>query len=226
MSHRHLDDELTNLRNLLIVMAELVDRQLADAINAAGQGNLDLAKEVQRRDDEVDALELEIDQQCERILALFTPVAVDLRLIIAAVKVNTDLERIGDHAKNLAKDTILLGESAPLLHETRIPEMADAARRMLNQVQDAFIERDRVAARQVLAQDRQIDRLYEQTVATISRLLAEHPEKAGHLVHFITMSKGIERIADHVKNIAELVVFLVEGKDIRHRKLQEGQAKE
>lgn len=222
---RHLDEELADLRTLLIQMSEVVDEQVAGAIDAVSNCDVDLARKVRERDDEVDAFELKVDRQCELILALFTPVAVDLRLIIAAVKVNTDLERIGDHAKNLAKNTQHLGSAAHLIERTQIREMADEARRVLHEAQDAFIKQDRILARQVLAHDRQIDRMHGETLRTLTDLFQEKPENAGELVHLVNMSKSVERIADHAKNIAELVVFLVEGVDIRHRDMQEAMGK-
>lgn len=221
IEHRHLDDELQILRRLLLEMSEVVDEQVAGAIDAVSRADLDLAAKVRERDDEVDEYELRIDRQCERILALFNPVAVDLRLIISAVKVNTDLERIGDHAKNLAKTAQYLASGLDMIEKTKIREMADAARSVLHEAQDAFVRRDRVLARQVLARDRLIDQYHKETLETITRLVRDYPDQAGVLAHLITMSKSVERIADHAKNIAELVVFLVEGVDIRHPGLQE-----
>lgn len=218
--HRHIDDELKILRGLIVEMGDLVDEQLAGAIDAVSRGDLDRAARIRQRDDEVDAMELKIDRQCERILALHTPVAVDLRFLITAVKINTDLERIGDHAKNLAKNAHYLGGRSDLVQQTQIQEAADMARRLLHEAQDAFVKRDRVLARQVLAHDRPIDQMHRQTLETVAALCREHPEQAGVLVHLVTMSKSVERIADHAKNIAENVVFLVEGVDIRHRRLQ------
>ena len=219
-NNRHLDEELAVLRRLLIEMSELVDEQLAGAIDAVSNCDLELARQVRERDDEVDELELKVDHQCERILALFTPVAVDLRLIIAAVKVNTDLERIGDHAKNLAKNTQHLEKCSDLISKTKIRETADEARKVLHEAQDAFLKQDRVLAREVLVHDEQVDRLHDESLETIGELFREHPERAGELVHLVNMSKSVERIADHATNIAELVVFLVEGVDIRHGNVQ------
>lgn len=218
--NRHMDQELMTLRRLLFEMSDLVDEQVAGAIDAVANCDVELARRVRERDDEVDAYELKIDHHCERILALFTPVAVDLRLIISAVKVNTDLERIGDHAKNLAKSTQSLKGCSDLIKETRIREMADEARTVMHEAQDAFQKQDRVLARQVLAHDRHIDRLHEETISTIADLLEANPSRAREIVHLVNMNKSVERIADHAKNIAELVVFLVEGIDIRHRDLE------
>ncbi|MEX0601086.1 MAG: phosphate signaling complex protein PhoU [Rhodothermales bacterium] len=225
-SNRHLDEELVTLRRLLFEMSELVDEQVAGAIDAVSNCDVELAHRVRERDDEVDKLELDVDHQCERILALFTPVAVDLRLIISAVKVNTDLERIGDHAKNLAKNTQKLERCLDLIEKTRIREMADEARGMLHEAQDAFMKQDRVLAREVLAHDRHVDRLHDETLKTIAGIIRAQPERADEIVHLVNMSKSVERIADHAKNIAELVVFLVEGVDIRHRGAQAAAAEE
>src|SRR5690606_5790423 len=126
--HRPLDEELQILWDLLVQMHLLVDEQLADAIDAVTRCDADKAARVRDRDDEVDRLELEVDHQCERILALHTPVAVDLRLLVTAVKINTDLERIGDHAKNLAKYTPYLAGRSDLVEQAQLGRMADAAR--------------------------------------------------------------------------------------------------
>src|SRR5690606_14800203 len=153
--HRPLDEELQILWDLLVQMHLLVDEQLADAIDAVTRCDADKAARVRDRDDEVDRLELEVDHQCERILALHTPVAVDLRLLVTAVKINTDLERIGDHAKNLAKYTPYLAGRSDLVEQAQLGRMADAARAILREAQDAFMKRDRMLARRVIGRDRE-----------------------------------------------------------------------
>lgn len=208
---------------MLIEMSDLVDEQMANAMNAVSNGDVALAQEVQDNDDAVDAMELKVDRQCQRILARHSPVAVDLRMIITAIKINTDLERIGDHAKNVAKNAEYLARHTQLIERTRIKDMANVARSILHDAQDAFVKRDRVLAREVLAHDRKVDRLYHETFDTIVELSREQPENAEAFTHLITMSKAIERIADHSKNIAESVVFVIEGDDIRHRDLQESE---
>ena len=219
--HRHLDDELTTLRSLLVEMGNLVDEQLTGAINAATTCDAELAQEVRRRDDEVDALELRVDHECERLLALYTPVAVDLRLLITIIKANNDLERIGDQAKNIAKNVLNLTHCREKVSELQIEEMADLARAILRDAQDALMKRDRVLARQVLVQDRDIDERYKLLFENIVQRIATEPELAQEYAHMIAMIKSIERVADHAKNIAEAVVFLIEGVDIRHRKARQ-----
>jgi phosphate transport system protein len=216
-----LDRELSSLRGLIIDMANRVDEQFADAINALLQGDVDLADEVVARDDDVDQLEMKIDQQCERILALHAPVAADLRTLITAVKINTDFERIGDHCRNLSHNTSHLAEARDLLLETNIPKMADMSRCMLREVESAFLERDRLQARKVIARDLQINRLHADNFEMLVAKCRAGHEQSEAIAHLLTASKALERISDHTKNIAQSIVFMIEGTDIRHRGLQQ-----
>ena len=222
MSNRStLDRELRSLRSLIVDMANRVDEQFADAINALLQGDEDLADEVVARDDEVDQLELKIDQQCERILALHAPVAADLRTLITAVKMNTDFERIGDHCRNLSHNTSHLRGARELLLETNLPKMADMSRSMLRDVESAFLNRDRLKARQVIARDLQINRLHADNFEMLVDKCRTGHEQSEAIAHLLTASKALERISDHTKNIAQSIVFMIEGTDIRHRGLQQ-----
>ena len=222
MSNRSsLDQELALLRGLIAEMANHVDAQFADAMNALLQGDTELAEQVVAGDDAVDALELRIDEQCERILALHAPVAVDLRMLIMAVKINTDLERIGDHCRNLSRNARHLAETTGLLTETRLPKMADMSRTMLREAEDAFLENDRLKARKVIARDLQVNRLHDETFSTLVKMLEEGHEHSEVIAHLLTVSKALERISDHAKNIAQGIVFMIEGQDIRHRGLDE-----
>lgn len=224
MSNRSsLDQELALLRGLIAEMANHVDAQFADAMNALLQGDTELAEQVVAGDDAVDALELRIDKQCERILALHAPVAVDLRMLIMAVKINTDLERIGDHCRNLSRNARHLVDAPTLLDETRLPKMADMSRTMLREAEDAFLEDDRLKARKVIARDLQVNRLHNETFGTLVQMCEDGHEHAEAIAHLLTVSKALERISDHAKNIAQGIVFMVEGRDIRHRGLQDEQ---
>jgi phosphate transport system protein len=221
MSNRSsLDQELALLRGLIAEMANHVDAQFADAMNALLQGDTELAEQVVAGDDAIDALELRIDEQCERILALHAPVAVDLRMLIMAVKINTDLERIGDHCRNLSRNARHLSDAPGLLAQTRLPKMADMARTMLREAEDAFLENDRLKARKVIARDLQVNRLHDETFAMLVGMLEDGHEQAEALAHLLTVSKALERISDHAKNVAQGIVFMVEGRDIRHRGLE------
>lgn len=216
-----LDSELHTLRSHLVSMATLVDEQLAHAMNALIQGDVEAGEAVAARDSEVDALELTIDRHCERILALHTPVAADLRMLIMAVKINTDFERIGDHCRNLARYTAPLADSPDMLAATTVPRMADIARDMLRGAEEAFLNRDRVKARTVIARDQQVNRLHAENLSALIAQMQQKPEATEALSYLITASKAIERISDHAKNIAQGIVFLVEGNDIRHQRLSD-----
>ncbi len=222
MSNRSsLDQELASLRGLIADMANRVDEQFANAMNALLQGDVDLAEEVVDGDDAVDALELRIDEQCERILALHSPVAVDLRMLIMAVKINTDFERIGDHCRNLSRNARYLADAPGLLADTRLPKMADMSRTMLREAEMAFLENDRLKARKVIARDLQVNRLHEETFATLVEMCEDGHEQSEVIAHLLTVSKALERISDHAKNIAQSIVFMVEGQDLRHRGLED-----
>jgi len=217
MSNRtSLDQELALLRGLIAEMANHVDAQFADAMNALLQGDAELSKQVRAADDAIDALELRIDEQCERILALHAPVAVDLRMLIMAVKMNTDLERIGDHCSNLARNAHHFADAPGLINRTHLPKMADMARTMLREAEDAFLEDDRLKARKVIARDLQVNRLHDETFDTLVRMYEDDPDHVEAISHLLTVNKALERISDHAKNVAQGIVFMVEGRDIRH----------
>jgi phosphate transport system protein len=216
-----LDQELVSLRGLIADMANRVDEQFANAMNALLQGDVDLAEEVVAGDDAIDALELRIDEQCERILALHSPVAGDLRMLIMAVKINTDFERIGDHCRNLSRNAKYLTDAPGLLADTRLPKMADMSRTMLREAEMAFLENDRLKARKVIARDLQVNRLHDETFATLVEMCKNEHEQSEVIAHLLTVSKSLERISDHAKNIAQSIVFMVEGQDLRHRGLQD-----
>jgi len=225
MSNRvPLDQELASLRGLIADMAYRVDEQFADAIDALLQGDVGLAETVAKRDDRIDALELRIDGLCERILALHAPVAGDLRMLLMAVKINTDFERIGDHCRNLSHNARHLSEAHDLVADTHLEKMADMSRTMLREAEIAFLENDRVKARKVIARDLQVNRLHDETVDLLVARTTENPRHAEETAHVLTASKGLERISDHAKNIAQSIVFMIEGRDIRHGNLDSGEA--
>ncbi len=215
---RHIDDLLNELHALLLEMSDRVDEQLSGAINALVARDAELAQVIVRRDDIIDELEMKVDEQCERILALHQPVAIDLRMIIFAVKINVDLERIGDLSKNVAKAAPVIFKAPGLLDAVHIQEMADQSRDMLRLVHESFVSRDRLLARKVLARDRHVDRIYDENTAALLEYGRCHPEHLDAVAKMIITNRGLERISDHAKNIAESVVFLIEGLDIRHRR--------
>ena len=219
--HRPLDDKIDELRRLQEAMLQRVTGQFEEAALALLERDTERAEKVRQSDDEIDALELRIDNLCERILALHTPVAVDLRLILTAVKINTDLERIGDHAKNLAKSTAPLADWEAFLEQADLRDLARTVRDILTGACEAFLEEDPDRARAVIERDEEANQLYNNIFDTTARLSREHPEGSEALIYLVTAAKALERIGDHAKNIAESTVFLEEGKDIRHGGLDE-----
>lgn len=218
---RQLDVALMPLAAALQRMTDVVDQQFTRAVRALLTSDTELAEQVAEGDKEVDALELKVDDLCERILARHQPVASDLRLLITAVKINTDLERIGDHCKNIARNTPHVMHAPEALAVARFEEMVAASRRMLQEVQEAFVDRESELARAVIRHDEEVNRLHHENFLSLVRFCEEHPEQAEAAAHLITASKALERISDHTKNIAESVVFLIEGTDIRHINLPE-----
>jgi phosphate transport system protein len=218
--HRLLDDALPALDRLLVRMAALVADQFTEAVDALSRSDAELARAVRRRDDEVDALELEVDRTCERVLALYQPVARDLRLLLVAVRVNNDFERIGDHAKAIAKAVPYVAAAPRALAATRLLEMADAVRLMLRDVHGALERRDPALAAHVIASDRDVNRLHQANLAALLEHARERPEDLAAVARLIATNKAMERAADHAKRTAKHVVYLLEGEDVRHRRLQ------
>jgi phosphate transport system protein len=201
-------------------MSELVADQFTEAVDALVRCDVVLAETVRRRDDEVDRMELEVDRAAERLLALYQPVAGELRSLIIAVKINTDLERIGDHAKNIAKEVPHVACAPGAIDAIHLTDMADAVRKMLFEAHESYRQRDRAMASRVMAYDREVDRLHKENVQGLEEYIRTHPEDFRAAAHLLTASKSMERIADHAKNVARGVVFVMEGEDLRHRRAQ------
>lgn len=220
MSRQTLTRELAELRQMLLSMADIVKEQFGDAVDALLTGDEALAESVIERDNEVDRLELEIDRQCERLLALYQPVAVDLRFLIVVVKINTDLERMGDHCRNLARNVEHVRNAPAVVEHAQLAELSDACRNILGEAQRSFLERDESLAQEVPDFDERVNTLHRENFDRLVAFCQSHPEHAEPVAHLITASKAIERIGDHAKSIAKNVVFLIEGKDLRHASLQ------
>ncbi len=213
---RHFERELESLKTNLIRMASLVDEQIELAMKALFESNVGLAKLVIERDDRINEYDNLIDKQCETIFAITQPVAVDLRLLMAALKINGDLERIGDIAVNIAERAISLMGQADLIKRIRLAEMSQIARKMVKDSIDAFIHGDPVLARKICESDDMVDALDKE----IFEYLADEMKRNSVIVepasHLIVLARHLERLADHATNIAEDVVFLVNAKIIKH----------
>lgn len=214
---KHLQRDLDRLSESILTMGALVERAVLTAMRALAERRSEVAAEVLRGDDAVDAREIEIEEECLKILALHQPVAADLRFVVTALKVNNDLERIGDLAAHIAEHAAFLAREAPLPVETDLAPMAESVRRMVRGCLDALVRRDAVLARGVLVRDTEVDRAHRGLFDPMYHLMRSDPVVVERAVHFLGVSRNLERIADHAASIAEDVVFLVEGEIIRHR---------
>lgn len=216
MPLRHFDEELAELKATLVRMASLAEDQIDRALSALINRNSDQARQVIERDHKVNALDVEIDEECLRLLALHQPAARDLRLVTTAMKISTELERISDLAENVCERTLELNEEPQLKPYIDIPRMGNIARTMVKESIDAFVKDDSTLARKVLGNDDLVDDLMEQIFRELLSYMIEDPHTTTRAIRLSFIAKYLERIADHATNIAELVVYLVEGKIIRH----------
>jgi phosphate transport system protein len=216
MPQRHFDEELAELKTKLVSMASLTEDQIDKALAALVQRNSALAFRVIEQDHKVNAYDVEIDEDCIGLLALHQPAARDLRLVTTAMKISTELERISDLAENVCERTIELNEEPQLKPYIDIPRMGNLARIMVKESIDAFVKDDSALARKVLADDDLVDELMEQIFRELLSFMIEDPQTISRAIRLSFIAKYIERVADHATNIAELVVYLVEGKIIRH----------
>jgi phosphate transport system protein len=221
MERHHFEEELQALKNRLLTMGALVEERVHQAVRALIDRHLDEAEQVSSSDQEVNSLQIEIDDRCLKLLALQQPIATDLRFITAAMKINADLERIGDQAVNIAQNVIKLLPHPPLKPLIDIPRMAELAKKMTRDALDAFVRKDAELARDVLPRDDEVDNLKDQVFRELLTYMMADPGTIPRALALILISRNLERIADHATNIAEDVIFLVEAKDVRHHHLVE-----
>ena len=213
---RHFDEELKTLKEKILRMGAMVEEQIAYAIKALVERDSDRARRVIENDRRVNALDVEIDEDCLRLIALHQPMAGDLRFLTTAMKISTELERMSDLAENISERTIELNEEPQLKPYIDIPRMAEHAQRMVNESLNAFVNRDSNLARKVCRDDEFMDDLNQQIFRELLSFMLEDPHSISRAIRISFISKYLERLADHATNIAELVVYLVEGKIIRH----------
>jgi phosphate transport system protein len=213
---RHFAEELDELKQRLLVMGGLAEERLRTAVHALVERDSDLMAEVISGDEAVNGLHLEIDDRCFKLLALHQPMAVDLRTIVAAFKINTDLERVGDLAVNVAEAAERYVTHVPVKPLIDLPRMAEMARQMLHAALDAFVSKDVEAAQHVLTQDDTLDGLKNQIFRELLTYMLGDPRKIEPAIDLILVSRHLERVGDHATNIAEDVIFMVEARDVRH----------
>jgi len=213
---RHFHEELEALKQTLLAMGALVEDQIRRVMRALIERDDALAREVIERDHQVNAYDVEVDETCVSLLALHQPAAGDLRFITTAMKIVTDLERMGDQAVNIAQRVLELNREPQLKPYIDLPRMADRAQRMLKESLDAFVARDTELARKVCADDAEVDAIKEQIFRELLTFMMEDARTIPRAIRLILISRFIERVADHATNVAEMVIYLVGGKMIRH----------
>jgi phosphate transport system protein len=213
----HFQKELQNLKECLLKMATLVEEAIRDAVESLVKRDSDLARKTMEREDRVNRLEMSIDETCLRLLALRQPMAVDLRFITSAMKIVTDLERMGDQAVNICERAISLNQEPQLKPYIDLPRIAEIAQSMVKDVLDAFVNRDVNLARSVCERDDVVDRLNDQVFRELLTYMMSDPKTITRAVHVMIVSRCLERIADHATNIAEDVIFMINAVVIKHR---------
>jgi phosphate transport system protein len=213
---RHFHEELDALKQTLLAMGGLVEDQIRLVMRALVERDDAQAREVIARDGEVNAYENEIDEKCVELLALHQPAAGDLRFITTALKIVTDLERIGDQAVNIAQRTLELNREPQLKPYIDLPRMAERAQAMVKGSLDAFVARDTALARRVREQDAEVDGLNHQIFRELLTFMTADPTTIPRAIRLILIARFLERVADHATNVAEMVVYMVESRMLRH----------
>lgn len=213
---RSLDQQLTKIRQNLLKMGGLVEQMIEESLRCLVERDEAVGNVVLEQDGEVDRLEIEIDEQCHLVMVRHQPTAVDLRFLVAVMKINNDLERMGDSAVNIVQSATNLHKEPPLKPYIDLPRMSELARGMVRDSLDAFVQKDADRARSVLAADDKIDGIYRQIFRELLTFMIEDPKTVSRSLHLLLVARNLERIGDHATNIAEDVIYYVEGRDVRH----------
>ena len=222
VEHRHFHDELSHVKVRLLTMSGEAEAALGLAVEALLERDEAKAEQVIGGDHVIDSMEVELEEQCINLLALQQPMARDLRMLTSALKIANDLERVGDHAVNIAQSAQRLAQSRTITPEPELVEMARLARDMLSDALEAFIRGDSMAGRDVCARDDKVDQLHRSVFRILLTHMMEDPHTIGAGMELFLVSRNLERVADLATNIGEDVVFLVEGKSIKHHAEQRG----
>lgn len=213
------NEELNHLKEMLLKMASLVETSIQNSVQSLVERNSDLARLVMEGDRAINTFDVQIDEECIRLLALKQPMGKDLRFITTAMKITSDLERIGDNAVNIAERAVELNEEPLLKPYIDIPRMSRIARAMVRDTINAFINENKNLAKDVIMRDDEVDDLNEMVWKELMFIMTQDPTTVSRAVKITYVSKYLERIADHATNIAEMVIYLVDGKIIRHMAL-------
>ncbi len=214
---RHFEQQLEKLKTRLIKMCSLVDEQVEFAIRAVDEENFELANLVIERDKKVDKFDLKIDKICQKIFALNQPVAMDLRLIMSALTINANLERIGDLSVNIAENFLILKKKPHFINKTRYIEMTKLVKEMIRNAIDSFIENDAKLAQKVIQSDNMLDQYNVENHQILKDVMRENVNDIEDAVAMLVISRQLERLGDHATNIAEDVFFIVEAQLVKHQ---------
>jgi phosphate transport system protein len=224
-AHRHFHDELSHVKVRLLTMSGEAEAALGLSVEALLERDPERAQRVIQGDRIIDSMEMEVEEMCANLLALQQPMARDLRMLLSALKISNDLERVGDHAVNIAQSAERLAQARPIAPEPEIIEMARLTREMLSDALEAFIRGDAAAGREICIRDDKVDALHRSVFRILLTHMMEDPHTIGAAMELFLVSRNLERVADLATNIAEDVVFLVEGKSIKHHAEDRGEAR-
>ena len=213
----HMQREIDKLKKRLLSLCWIVEERFRQAVKSIEKRDADLARRVIEADAEIDQIEVHVEEECLKILALHQPVAIDLRFIITALKINNDLERVGDLAVNIAERSQFLAAQPKIDVPFDFASMAEKTQSMLRRSLEALVNMDCKLAHKVCAADDEVDEMNRQMYLIVQDAICAHPQQASSLIHLLSVSRHLERIADSATNIAEDVIYMVEGKIIRHR---------
>lgn len=213
----HLLREIDNLKREILTLGAMAETAVRDATSAIENRDESLAKQVIWKDTKLDDMEVQIEEDCLKTLALYQPVAIDLRFIVAVLKINNDLERVGDLAVNVAERAAFLATQPPVDISFDFQAMARKAQEMLKKSLDSLVNLSAQQAREVLASDDEIDAMNREMYLIVQDAIHAHPDQTESLIHMLSASRHLERIADHATNIAEDVIYMIEGVIVRHK---------
>jgi phosphate transport system protein len=208
--------ELDNIKKMILSLGALVEERVRLAAEAVENKDAEAAQRIIKTDYEIDEMEVEIEEECLKVLALHQPVAIDLRFLIAVIKINNDLERIGDQAVNIAQRVSVLAKRNDKDFDFDYAQMAEKAETMLRMSLDSLVNLDEDLASKVVTMDDEVDHIQKDAYDRIKTAMIENTDKIGYMINLLLISRHLERLADHATNIAEEVIYLVEGEIVRH----------
>lgn len=213
---KHFEREIEHIKKRILILGALVEDRLFKAVKALTERSMPLAQEVCDADNEVDDIEVEIEEECLKLLALYQPVAADLRFIIAVLKINNDLERIGDLAVNIAHRGRALSGLVPIEMPFPFADMSSKVKLMVRKSLEALVTLDSTIAQTVCKSDIEIDTIYQNTFIKVEAEIQKNPAHTKQYLHMVTLARHLERVGDHATNIAEDVIYMIEGQIVRH----------